>query len=226
LFLVVVIAFFGAQMLMRVTMQLGDVGLFLGGFAMACLHRRFLLLFVPFFAPVAAAIVARWLPPYDQKKDHFFLNAALMTAAVIGMFWYFPKTADLEEATARVYPVRAVEYLRQHPVAGPVFNTYGYGGYLIDKLPEQPVFVDGRGDLYERGGIFGEYIEVSQLRVGAFRILDLHHIEACLLERKEPLATALAAMPGWELRYSDGVSAVFIRRKPAPLPELDSQAKQ
>src|SRR5579863_10118838 len=59
LFLVIIVAFFAAQMLMRITTQAGDVALFFGGFMMACLHRRFLLLFVPFFAPVAAAILAR-----------------------------------------------------------------------------------------------------------------------------------------------------------------------
>ena len=116
LFLVFVIAFLVAQLLMRTTIELGDATLFFGGFAMACLHRRFLLLFVPFFAPVAAALLARWIPRYDRKKDHFYLNAAIMTGAVIAMVWYFPKTSKLEERVAQLYPVRAVEYLRQHPV--------------------------------------------------------------------------------------------------------------
>ncbi len=213
LFLVIIVALFAAQMLMRVTMQAGDVALFFGGFVMACLHRRFLLLFVPFFAPVGAAILARWLPPYQKRKDHFVLNAALMAAATFGMVRYFPRTTDLERNTAQTYPVRAVEYLRKHPVAGPMFNTYGYGGYLVGHYPEQPVFIDGRGDLYERAGIFGEYIEVSGLKPAALRILDAHKIQACLLNRQEPLATMLESMPGWEQRYSDGVSVLFVRRR-------------
>jgi hypothetical protein len=212
LFLMIVVAFFAAQMLMRITMQVGDVALFFGGFAMACLHRRFLLLFVPFFAPVAAALLARWLPPYEKRKDHFLLNAALMAAAIFGMVRYFPKTADLEKTTAEIYPVRAVAYLKQHPVTGPMYSTYAYGGYLVGNYPEQPVFIDGRGDLYERAGIFGEYLEVSGLKPAAFHILDIHRIRACLLNRQEPLATVLSSMPGWEQRYSDGVSVLFVRR--------------
>jgi hypothetical protein len=211
LFLVIVVAFFAAQMLMRITMQAGDVALFFGGFVMACLHRRFLLLFVPFFAPVAAALLARWLPPYEKRIDHFVLNAALMTAAIFGMVRYFPKAADLEKVTANAYPVRAVEYLKKHPVSGPMYNTYAYGGYLVGNYPEQPVFIDGRGDLYERAGIFGEYLEVAGLKPAAFRILDIHKIQACLLNRLEPLATVLESMPGWEKRYSDGVSVLFVR---------------
>jgi hypothetical protein len=212
LFLAVVVAFFVAQMLMQVTMWVGDAALFFGGFAMACLHRRFLLLFVPFFAPVAAALLARWLPPYRRKKDHFYLNAAIMAGVVAAITWYFPKTSDLEKAVDRIYPVRAVEYLRQHPVHGPMFNDYGFGGFLVGRLPEQPVFIDGRGDLYERGGIFGEYVEVSDMKPAAFRILDQYHIQACLLDRKDALSTALGAMPNWELRYSDALTALYVRR--------------
>lgn len=223
LFLVVVVAFFAAQLLTRVTMLVSDAGLFFGGFAMACLHRRFLLLFVPFFAPVAAVLLARWLPAYDRKKDHFYLNAAIMAATIVGVVWYFPKTGDLEKATARLYPVHAVEYLRSHPINGPVFNTYGFGGYLVGNLPGQPVFIDGRGDLYERAGIFAEYIEVSDLKPAAFRILNQHRIQACLLERKESLSTALAAMTGWELQYSDAVSALFVRRQGAAANEWVSR---
>jgi hypothetical protein len=219
LFLIAVIAFLAAQMMMRIKMPAGDAALFFGGFAMACLHRRFLLLFVPFFAPLAASLVARWLPRYDRGKDHFYLNAAIMAAAVMGMGWYFPKTSDLEKAVARIYPVQAVEYLRQHPVPGPIFNSYGFGGYLVDKLPEQPVFIDGRGDLYERAGIFGEYVEVTQLHAAAFQILASHKIEACLLDRKEALATVLKAMPDWDLLYTDSVSALFVRQRSASAPQ-------
>lgn len=42
------------------------------------------------------------------------------------------------------YPHEAIAYLRAHPCHGNLFNDYDYGGYLIWKLPEQPVYIDGR----------------------------------------------------------------------------------
>lgn len=42
------------------------------------------------------------------------------------------------------YPEKAVAYLSQHPCPGALFNSYNYGGYLIWKLPSQPVYIDGR----------------------------------------------------------------------------------
>lgn len=212
LFLALVLALFLAQMLRPLRFLVYDVILLFGGIVMACLHVRFLLLFVPFVAPILAIIVAQWLPPYDRKKDLFLLNAALITAAVFGMVRYFPSGADLERIAAKTFPVKAVEYLREHPTPQPMYNTYGYGGYLVGNLPSQKVFIDGRGDLYEDAGVFGEYLEVSGLKPGAFAVLRAHKIQSCLLDRKEPLATALSENPAWELRYSDGVSVLFVLR--------------
>ncbi len=42
------------------------------------------------------------------------------------------------------YPQRAISYLRQHSPKGQVFSSYNWGGYLIWKLPERQVFIDGR----------------------------------------------------------------------------------
>ncbi len=215
LFLALVLAFFLAQMMCRMTWRAAEIVLFFGGVTMACLHVRFLLLFVPFFAPLFATLLARWTPPYEAKKDHRILNAILMTAVIVAMVRYFPTRAGIEKIVAETFPVRAVEYLRQHPVPGPMYNTYGYGGYLIGMLPEQKVFIDGRGDLYEDGGAFNEYLEVADLKPAAFAVLRAHGIQSCLLETKEPLATVLAAQPDWERRYTDGVSVLFVRRSAA-----------
>jgi hypothetical protein len=215
LFLAMVLAFFVVQMLSPLTFLLSEVVLLFGGIVMACLHVRFLLIFVPFAAPIFAVVLARWLPAYDRKKDRPVLNAVLMAAVVVAMVRYFPTRAELEKVVSQAFPVRAVEYLRQHPVPGPMFNTYGYGGYLVAMLPEQKVFIDGRGDLYEDAGVFGEYLEVSDLKPAAFQVLRAHNIQSCLLENKEALATVLAVHPDWEKRYADGVSVLLVRRNPS-----------
>jgi len=212
LFLCTLLAAFALQSFFRFTFQLQEWALALGGTAMAILHVRFVLLFVPFFAPVLALMLARWIPAYDRRKDKFALNAILMAAALAAMVWYFPSKADLQHEVEGRFPVRAVEYFRAHGLAGPVFNSYVYGGYLIGYLPEQKVFIDGRGDLYEHGGAFLEYLQVANLKPAAFMVLRAHNIQSLLLESQEPMAVVLATNPEWEKRYTDGVSTLFVRR--------------
>src|ERR1700690_2706899 len=131
LFLAAVLAFFLAQMMAPLTLGLSEVVLLFGGIIMACLHVRFLLLFVPFGAPIFAVVLARWLPPYDRKKDHPILNAVLIAVTIVAIGRTFPTRAGLEKIVAQAFPVRAVEYLRQHPVKRAMFNINRDGGFLV-----------------------------------------------------------------------------------------------
>ncbi len=213
LFLALVLAFVFLQIAFRFTWRLEELALFLFGTMMACLHVRFLLIFVPFFAPLFAVVLARWLPPYDRAKEHYALNAALMALVVAAMVWYFPSRTDLERIVSRQFPVEAVAYLRLHPVPGPMFNTYGFGGYLVwSRAPEHKVFIDGRSELYERGGLLADYMHITLLEPGALAVLRNYGVQACLLGPGEPLATVLAALPDWQRIYSDHTSALFVRR--------------
>lgn len=42
------------------------------------------------------------------------------------------------------YPINAVSYLTENLPNGNIFSDYGWGGYLIWKLPQKKVFIDGR----------------------------------------------------------------------------------
>ena len=212
IFLAAVLGFFLLQMVVRSKFHLAEILLFFGGTAMACLHLRFVILFVPFFAPVFAVLLRRWATPYERSKDQFVLNGVIIAMVVACVIRYFPSPRETQSMVAREFPARAVSYLKQHPVAGPMYNTYGFGGYLIWALPERKVFIDGRGDLYELGGAFGDYLEIAHLRPAAFALLKAYGIQSCLLERSEPLATVLAAMPEWQTAYSDDGSVLYVRR--------------
>jgi hypothetical protein len=210
LFLALLVTFFLAQMVFRPVWRAAEVVLFFGGVVMACLHVRFLLLFVPFFAPLFATLLARWVPAYERKKDHYLLNAVLMAGVIVAIAHYFPTSPDLQRTVSKQFPVAAVSYLHQHSVPEPMFNTYAFGGYLV--YAGQKVFVDGRGDLFERGGVLSDYMQASLIRTGALQVLDRYQVRSCMLQRGEPLAVVLAASPNWERVYHDNVSELFVRR--------------
>jgi hypothetical protein len=225
-FLVLVLGFFALQILVKLTWHLEELALFFLGTAMACIHVRFLLIFVPFFVPLLATMLARWLPQYERRKDRPVLNAILIFSMMALVVRYFPSRANVEDSIAKHYPVEAAGYLRQHAPPGPMFNSYGFGGYLVLALaPEHKVFIDGRSELYEDGGVLADYMHVVSLKPGGLSVLRGYGIQSCLIDRNEPLANVLAAMPDWQLSYSDGVSVLFVRRVNAEIPEAKLAAK-
>lgn len=213
IFLALVLGFFLLQMVFDFTWRLEELVLFVGGVAMACLHVRFILLFVPFTMPLLATVAARWMDSYHREKDKYALNVLLMAGVVAAMVYYFPSRANLDKKVADNFPVRAVEYLRQHPVSGPMFDTYGFGGYLVDS--GYPTFIDGRADIFERGGVLNDYMQVTDLKPGGLDVLRRYGIESCLLGRDDALATVLLSSPSWKRIYLDNVSALFVRTNSA-----------
>ena len=200
----------------------------IGGAVMACLHMRFVLLFVPFFAPILAIMLARWLQPYHREKDKFILNFVLMAATLFAMVRYFPTPSQLQRSVEAQFPVRAVNFLHSRPVIGPIFHNYAYGGYLIGNLPEYKVFIDGREDLYEFEGVMADFLQVTGLKPAAFPVLKFYGIRVCLLERGEPLAVVLAEHPNWQRIYYDDSSEIFERRdsRLRTFPELPPSPSQ
>ncbi len=212
LFLGLVLGFLLAQVVLRPTWQLAEMVLLLAGIVASFLHIRFLLLFVPFCVPVLAVLLSRWVPPYEPGKDKHALNALLMIVAVLAIVRFFPSQKELEARVSQHWPVKAVQYLERNPPPRPMFNTYGYGGYLIYWLDGQnKVFIDGRAELYEHAGVLGDYGSIAGLASNALLLLRAYDVQSCLIGRNEPLATLLAASSQWQKIYSDDMSVLFVR---------------
>src|SRR5258708_36886907 len=118
------------------------------------------------------------------------------------MIRLFPASAVLEKKSGETCLIAAIEYLRSHHITGKILNFYGFGGYLV--LAGQPVFIDGRGDLYERSGVFGDYVHLNEFEAGSLGILRNYGISACMLGSRQSLAAVLSVTPEWRRVYSDG----------------------
>lgn len=62
---------------------------------------------------------------------------------LVGMFGVLGFNAD--------YPEKAVRYLHLYVPKGQIFSTYEWGGYLLWKLPEKKLFINGRMPHWRRG---------------------------------------------------------------------------
>ena len=114
------------------------------------------------------------------------------------------------EPSSATFPVGAVDYLRTHDLAGNLFNSYGWGGYLIDQLyPERPVFIDGRTDVYL--DLMPRYVQLTRLQPGWRDVLNEYDIRVVLVEKDGVLAGALADDPGWHEVFVGNVERLFAR---------------
>lgn len=213
-FLTLLLALFLAHVFFPVKYRLQEIALLLFGVYAACVHVRFMLVFVMMIVPVVAQFFARWISAYDPDKDRYGLNLVIIALVLISIAQLAPRQADLQEMVAKTYPVSAVQYLRQHPQPGRMFNDYGFGGYLIWQLgSQQKVFVDGRADVYEYSGVLQDYIHIATLQPDTLSLLDKYGVQSCLTQSGGPLATLLSVTPGWKQVYTDDVSKIFVRSR-------------
>ncbi|MBI2818454.1 MAG: hypothetical protein HYX73_00605, partial [Acidobacteria bacterium] len=153
------------------------------------------------------------------------LNGALIASSLVAVVWIFPSAGALQRNAARNYPQQAVQYLQAHPVEGPLWNEYGWGGYLIwARHPQHHVFIDGRADIYEYSGILSDYLRIERLDSDALALLRKYDIRASLVRRNSPLSTLLRTAPGWQAVYRDDLSELFVYQDPAAAPEISSLA--
>ena len=113
---------------------------------------------------------------------------------------------------ARITPAAALAAI-ERAKAGPIFNDYGFGGYLVHEGIAP--FIDGRTELY--GGAFTarHHKAVTLANLPDFlALLDQYKIGATLLAPERPAVALLDRLPGWERLYADKVAVVHVRKRP------------
>jgi len=176
----------------------------------------------------AGACVADWqsspetetIPSTSQKitfdPPETWLEKAGIAVVLAILLAAFSNGADfnaraLDRAISADYPVNAINFLRRNPVRGPLYNNLNWGGFLMWYMPEYPVAVDGRNDLY--GDELDKLFYQSQNADNSYTTDPyLNEAGIVLLDSELPLAKILTADPRFELVYHDQIATVYARR--------------
>jgi hypothetical protein len=168
-----------------------------------------------FLAISAAVVIADFHSEGSQRNSALKTIEIVVVACVLAIVMLLAArnfgftTNDLESVIRQNYPVDAVNFLRQNPVPGPLYNNLGWGGFLIWYMPQYPVVIDGRTDLY------GDELILRAMKTEETRSYtsdpNLNKAGFVLLSKNVPLAHFLATDPRFRIIYQDQISMVFVR---------------
>ncbi len=156
--------------------------------------------------------------PSDLPRRNQVVAAGL--AVVFIFVWAHRQNltnSRLEEDVASTMPVRAADFVARHGFPGPLYNYFDYGGYLMWHLPELPVSMDGRTNIYgdER---LARSMATWNCTPGWKDDADLRSANLVIGPVYTPLASALQDDKRFQLAYEDKTAVVFVKRSPKLIP--------
>jgi hypothetical protein len=162
----------------------------------------------------------------EAHDDRRFFRAYTVLATIIILLTAYQSFSTIRQVIYYrinpIYPVKAITYLKRHPVSGNVYSTYNWGGFLDWQLPEKKVFVDGRMPSWrwsahikgESDYVFNDFKAINSGSLAILRIIHTYNISTFLLPVSKPVREK------WLDRL---IKKLF----PAPqYPDIETQLKQ
>jgi hypothetical protein len=119
-------------------------------------------------------------------------------------------------------PERACRFIKREnfPASMRMLNEYGFGGYLIWRLPSHPVFIDGRADVYF-GQVLNDYYTLNTTPYDWRRLIAPYNVDLVFTQRSKAWSILFMNAPDWALVYADSPNLdqsdntmIFVRRLP------------
>ncbi len=159
---------------------------------------------IPFFTiTIIAAVASLW---GSEKKLVVPFPVAALLMGVIALAAIFTQPQRIKfEAAPHAFPVSAVDFVENAGLAGKMFNSHPFGGYLIYRLyPGRKVFLDGRDLLHEK---------TMKLiaKHGYMRTLNAFDVEWIIAGYRDGVLRRLPENE-WAVVFSDDISVILARR--------------
>lgn len=196
--------------------NISDALLFLGFSYLGFRAYRHVAIFALANLPILAKYLTLWIKEYRGVFRRTLLKDAVAVFVILAFLLYYktevnPLTLRYSEAG---YPRAAAQFLETERPVGPLFNHYNYGGYLIGNLPDYPVFIDGRLEMYLDPEFGDFYAEISEGGPQWSNLLNRYGVNVLLLSSDMPLVPLVLGNATWKLVYWDASYLVFVRDLP------------
>jgi hypothetical protein len=182
---------------------------------------------IPFFALVAIPLLAesawgyassqswgQWLTRPEKLESaslKIALNIGLLVMVPLGIAGIRVGQSATKQAavSSQEFPAAAVDFMVSRKLPQPVYNEYGWGGYMIWRLyPEYRVYIDGRADVY--GDAFlEEFLMVHSGEPGWREPLNRLGVRTVLVKPDTALASLLRQDAQWDKVFEDSQAVIF-----------------
>lgn len=176
-----------------------------------------LFILVPISAHLLGDQARSWLdrpasftrPLINNMLSIGILLSTLLALPAVRPFWWKGPEIPLYVAT----PVEAAGWLKTHPeLPGPMWADMTFSSYLIFALPERPVWIDPRFEVYPASH-WQEYIAIQDATWNWQSLLERDGVGLLFLARdgQPKLVAAVEASSNWCERYKDELAVIFTR---------------
>jgi hypothetical protein len=196
-----------AALFSGVRWRLDEVALVLLALYFSLSYVRFIFLAGILLAPIFARRL-KLMTPYDSGSDRWHNNVAALLVLACLFIASVPRHSNFQNPAK--YPDGAVAYMQANGIRGRLFHDWVWGGYLIWHMPQNKVFIDGRGDPYTPTGVVNDYLAAT-FGQSQQAVLDKYRIEYVLMPADSPMAKSLMVSPAWLLMYRDETSVLLHR---------------
>jgi hypothetical protein len=195
--------------------------LFLGFGWMALNGLRYVIWFIAILAVLSTSLLEPLVGKYLDSKEspgNPTINGVILTCLLLLPMFFLPGVRDewwreSPPVLTNNTPVEAVAWLKEHPeLPGPLWSDLAFSSYLIYALPERPVWIDTRFELYPLSQ-WERYITVSEALPEWSEILGEEAIAMIMvdLHEQEQLIVVLDQNDNWCLRFDNQTSRIYTR---------------
>jgi hypothetical protein len=171
-----------------------------------------------FLAVVAVAVIAwGWNRESEERpaamppRLRMAVGVCVLAVLVVSIVRYGVNDDWLEMQVAGSFPEGAARFVEQHHLAGPLLNDLSWGGFLIWRLPQLPVAIDGRTNVHGDDRI-REFYNLWTGKPGWASDPELERANLVITPRDSAIAALLRSDSRFAVAYQDVQAVVFQRR--------------
>lgn len=176
-------------------------------------------------APMLADYLQNWIteksngkmfgvsPSATEQKSRMPLMLGVLFLVPVIAFAAKLKTTVLDEWRQELMkvPLNAVAHIKAQNITGNTFTDPNiWGGYVIWATPSNPVYIDGRIDMYGDDFV-KEYLNIIWGGADWKEPFDRYGVRVVIIEPKSALSRELLETKEWSQVYQDEMAVVFVR---------------